>query len=63
MFRVIHWCPGQVAGPVGAASQASSGAAGAREALKLAYEAYSGEEIDSIFFHLMFLHAKTPALE
>ena len=44
-LRVIDGCRGQVAGSVGAASRASSGAAEAREALKLAYEAYSGKEI------------------
>ena len=45
-LRVIDGCRGQVAGSVGAASRASSGAAEAREALKLAYEAYSGKEIE-----------------
>ena len=45
-LRVIDRCRGQVAGSVGAASRASSGAAEAREALKLAYEAYSGKEIE-----------------
>ena len=46
-LRVIDGCRGQVAGSVGAASRASSGAAEARGALKLLLEAYSGKEIAS----------------
>ena len=58
-LRVIDWCRGQVAGSVGAASRASSGAAEAREALKLAYEAYSGKEIATVEALMLFTHRES----